>query len=895
MAGDNKSKLLREAERYVLQGKIAHAIAEYLKIIKNDPNDVLTLNTVGDLCLRQGKVADARKYFAHVADHYARNNFLLKAIAVYRKILNADPENLEVNLTLASLYVKQGLTVEARNQFLRVAELHADAGKTRESLECYEKAVELDPMNSAVQLRLADINLAEGNREKAHSYFAGAARAQSKACDFADAVNSFKRAAELNPVNIEVLRGFLEASIQIGNVSAVLEQLKKSLEMAQDNMAIREMLGQAYLTADDPENASKVFQEVLAQDPAHYEDMFRVSKAFLEHGDAEQAACCLDSAVPIMISRRETERGVDAYNRILKSNPQHALTLTRLAALYSATNNLPKYVETLGLVAGYYMSQHSPSEALLYLLKIFQIEPENQKYLAMHHQAFTEAYPDKPYEAPVAQERSDSGADVPEASRGRETSAADSAAASIFVDIDLLQTYGMADKALDRLCALEKDDPWNPEIRRRMLSLYQDIKQHEKAAEQALMLAALELRDNDDVAAQKFLAEARKLAPEMVEPGFDLEAFAQRQGIIIQKGPAKQEPPTERLPGIELDLSGDLSEMFFKDAAESESAEDTDTDQTADSESASDEYTPEAGILVLPGSIDEQLQEVDFYIRLGFHNEARAKLDALSKDHPNNPELPLRYRMLPAQTAKASAAAAGDVDARSSPTVPEIPPPVEGAIVQEMKIDQVVEHVVENSSSEPIVKQPLGSEESLPAMNVLPLEPIAEQSEQGNRAPSPDPQINSMFADLIDEVNSLTDQDIAREDFETHFNLGIAYREMDLLEDAIKEFQDAAKAVDPGMFPKEVIQCCGLLSTCFLDKGMPKSAIRWCQTGLSVTEISSHEAMALRYDMGVAYSATGENEKALECFGFIFRADPSYRDVAQKIDQLRSGPESHGS
>jgi tetratricopeptide (TPR) repeat protein len=150
-----------------------------------------------------------------------------------------------------------------------------------------------------------------------------------------------------------------------------------------------------------------------------------------------------------------------------------------------------------------------------------------------------------------------------------------------------------------------------------------------------------------------------------------------------------------------------------------------------------------------------------------------------------------------------------------------------------------------------------------------------------------------MFADLIDEVNALTDQEIAREDFETHFSLGIAYREMNLIDDAIREFQGAIKALNPSKSPREAIQCCGLLSTCFLDKGMPRSSIRWCQTALSMPDISSHEKTALQYDMAVAHALAGENERALECFSDIFGIDPTYRDVAQRIDDLKAGHVQH--
>ena len=101
MAADNRVKLQREAEKFMLLGKRSQAIGEYLKIIRDYPDDVLTLNTVGDLYLSIGKKADAHACFIKVADNYVRNNFFLKAIAVYKKILRNDPDNIEVNQAMA--------------------------------------------------------------------------------------------------------------------------------------------------------------------------------------------------------------------------------------------------------------------------------------------------------------------------------------------------------------------------------------------------------------------------------------------------------------------------------------------------------------------------------------------------------------------------------------------------------------------------------------------------------------------------------------------------------------------------------------------------------------------------------------------------------------------------
>src|SRR5512145_1366688 len=168
VAADSKAKHLQDAEKHVLHGRVQQAIGEYLKIIKIDPNDVLILNTIGDLYLRQNNIPEANKYFAQVAENYVRNNFFLKAIAVYRKILSADANNLNINTTIAALYAKQGLSIDARNQYLKVSVLLEQAGRSKEALEVYEKIVELDPANIAIHRKLAELHLTAGEETLAH-------------------------------------------------------------------------------------------------------------------------------------------------------------------------------------------------------------------------------------------------------------------------------------------------------------------------------------------------------------------------------------------------------------------------------------------------------------------------------------------------------------------------------------------------------------------------------------------------------------------------------------------------------------------------------------------------------------------------------------------------------
>ena len=92
-------------------------------------------------------------------------------------------------------------------------------------------------------------------------------------------------------------------------------------------------------------------------------------------------------------------------------------------------------------------------------------------------------------------------------------------------------------------------------------------------------------------------------------------------------------------------------------------------------------------------------------------------------------------------------------------------------------------------------------------------------------------QLAEVFQEFRDELGELGEED---EDLETHYNLGIAYREMGLLDEAIGEFQKVAKAVQKGKPFRYAMNCATLLALSFMDKGEPKIASLWYQRALEV-------------------------------------------------------------
>jgi tetratricopeptide (TPR) repeat protein len=151
--------------------------------------------------------------------------------------------------------------------------------------------------------------------------------------------------------------------------------------------------------------------------------------------------------------------------------------------------------------------------------------------------------------------------------------------------------------------------------------------------------------------------------------------------------------------------------------------------------------------------------------------------------------------------------------------------------------------------------------------------------------------IDSGLAELFEEFRVAEEGDDVKEDFETHYNMGTAYKEMDLMDEAIQEFQTSATLVRAGDGTSRFLQCCNMLGHCFIQKGMPEAAVLWFKKGLSSPGHSEDEYQALRYELASAYEQLGDLKHAREFYTEVYGVDVSYREVAEKLSQLRQKQE----
>jgi tetratricopeptide (TPR) repeat protein len=168
------------------------------------------------------------------------------------------------------------------------------------------------------------------------------------------------------------------------------------------------------------------------------------------------------------------------------------------------------------------------------------------------------------------------------------------------------------------------------------------------------------------------------------------------------------------------------------------------------------------------------------------------------------------------------------------------------------------------------------------------VETKAELSLANGNSLSVNPNFEDLFQELGDDVDITGLESSQSADFETHYNLGLAYKEMGLFDDAVEEFQAAAKMTAPGDGSTRYLQCCNLIGHCFLEKGMPELAVKWYQKGLETPGISDEEYQALRFELGTAYEKAGEKEKAIAQFTEVYALNVAYRGVGDKLRSLQT-------
>ena len=738
----DKIKAMRNAERFLAQGKIRAAISEYKRVVESDPKDFATLNMLGDLYAKASDTKEAVNCFNQVAEFYGKQGFAQKAIAIYNKISRLTPESLEISAKLAELYQIKGSVAEARTHYSILADRYQRMGNKAEALSVLNQIAQLDPNNSEIYLKIADLCLQENQSDEAATAFIEAGLRLSVKKQYEAAINSFNKGLDIRPNDLRGLKGIVKTQINLGYTDEAAKTLEKVLENEPYNREVIFLLVDCYLDTNNPGDAERIVIQLVEREPANYPKFLDVFKSYLKENDLCSAARILSMTTEHLLVGGQAAEFAKLINEILARNPEQVDALKLLVRLHGWQRDEAELKESL--------------ERLAEAAKINEAV-EDERY------ALTQLVLMVPHEGSYAQRLQ-----------------------------EINETHGFAQVQLDFQLPTQQSNPEVPEFESFHFS-------DESASSNG----------NSDV----MIVDYSEYIPEGTN------------GNGSSNG-------SKDFQFVDETLSAEIVDYA--------SVTDFNTEErTSEQEASKAELDP-----FEQARLQQELESIEFYISQGYLDLAEQALSLLENDFGKREEIE-KFRDL--LNSSVPAPQSEEVKYEESQQVE----------FQQVEFQQEFQQV-ESAEPEVIQSEP----ESLQEFDIM----DEFRSELGLEEP----------------------EAAGGDDYDTHYHLGIAYKEMGLMEDAIREFQDAFKFVKPNDETRRFLLCCNMLGHCFMEKEMPNLALMWYKRCLETANLNSEERLGITYEVANAYEAGNEFQKAIEYFEGIYAENVDYRDVAERLKFLKA-------
>lgn len=906
-----RDKVFQAAQKLVEKKRYDKAIVEYQKLVAEDPKDVRTLLKIGDLHLKLEQYVEAITTYETVGQFYSQQGFALKAIAVYkqiREIVNKYvPQKLDqfghIAPRLAELYVQAGHTSDALAAYEEVATRLTRAGRDRDVIEIYEKLIGLDAANPTPHLRLAEAYMRLKEADNAITEFGEAATLLLKSGRLVDALKVVERLLQHRP-----------------------------------DVTFARMAAEIYLDRGEPNDAMAALTKLqfcFKENPKDLDTLSLLARAFDRLGQPAKALEVLKESAKVAKEANKPE----AYNALVDVLTERApedeavlrLAAQRMAETPAPTKTSPPETEI------------EVAESDESLLEITATEiPDDLDLEGADSISVTDTGPEPEPES--AELTGDDAAAVTDADTLIPDSATDAAPLSMPVELVqhaprfaapadptvrakqmLAQAEAMRlrkdlDGAINFLQSAIDALPDVKELRDKLYDVLFEAGDEQGVVDEMLLHAQYLAERGDSQGATTVLDEILLVAPGQPEatemlarlgyavtyngdqpggqytdeygnpypadpaaggvdpyygarPGYDYEG--ESAAHAIPRGAEGAYSPGRR--GDPLTTDAPLPSFGMDE----ESTQFMDTPQSSRGMplvppmAAVPDLSGPAYVATKPGpatairkptptplsrtqapfsQLDEDaLEEIDFFARNGMFDEARSMLDEQLRRLPNHPLLLEKKREIESMASRSLADR--ESGTRALPKNAEPPRASEAGFDISASLDALNKLEIEETAT--------GYYEPMAETQPVDVEEMFEQFKAGVQVPA--------------------QAQISESDAATHYDLGVAYKEMGLFTDAIAEFELASR--DPG---RECI-CLSTIGMIYMQVGELDSAIDAFIRGLQVRNKTKEQEYALTYEVANAYDVQGLPEQALMFFQRLAQVNPGYQDPRGSVsDRMRT-------
>ncbi|WP_257310624.1 tetratricopeptide repeat protein [Geothrix fuzhouensis] len=936
----DRIKVKKEADKLLTAGKVDRAIEEFHKLVDDNPKDYSTLNQIGDLYVQIGRSREGVEIHKRLGTAYERDGFHARAAAIFQKVVRNAPEDIDAAQRLADLYRQMNKVTDAVKVHLQVAEHFQKKGLIKRALEEFNKVVDLDPKNLKMKVKLADLYNKEGMKDRAAGIYLEVAESlameqmhgeanqileRAKAMistpqvfltqsrlgviqgDYANAAQHLREGLASNPRDTDLLEALAEIELRSGHPDRALEALTEIAQIPEKSLPLAEKALRNLVNADRAEEGLRLFTPI--------------ARELARRGSGDTVGRSLRAAM-------QNHMGIEAWTLLAEIAHQSGNRADQIHALQSAyglahqghdqalIGHLSGQLRALGAVPdasapppasapqpGFAGTLQSPAaletvhggESELDPVRRLRMEQFTREAEALLRSGSTERAVET-FKKALELDPSDLTLIEAIVAVHRTTGHLTKVQMQYVQSAQALIQLGRKREAAQLLDMAEQLFPGSTRIHRRTMGLPEPGARLPESVAPVSMPAPMPVpmpppppapapAPAPKAALPPPAAAAAPIAlpappPEMEELiGLDLSGFeppppAQVPAPLVQApAPPAQAPAPpvreaipmgEGLPALADPFASAAnrlplpSEPAALDASDLSWMDDTLADLAPEPASFSAptaqlppmptgilspevvEALPPLSAAVEPPAIPEELAsllgDIDFQLDYGSPEEAKAEIDVALKQFPGHPELEARLeRSVSALqklglAAKASALDEGDF-ANSFFDLTDV---LGTALMDEGEDEEMHDatHVVEKIQS-----------------------------------------VDELFSAFREGV----EKQVKGDDYDTHYNLGIAYKEMALIEPAIEEFKIAMGD------PERTLECCSMLSICEQDRGDLDAAVAWLRQGIEAPGFPPEDSIGLRYDLAEIYLQQGQTAQAASEFKAVRDMDPDYRDVAARL------------
>jgi tetratricopeptide (TPR) repeat protein len=712
-----------------------------------------------------------------------------------------------------------------RSKIEALAEKYIKKEKYEEAIFEYQKLLSGDEQDIQVWNIIGDLYIKANQKDRAIGEFKKIASHFEEKGIYTKSIAIYKRITRLAPEDIQSLKKLADLYCERGFLSEARTEYQK--------------LAHRLTKLNKSKEAIKTYQKLLKLDSNDIESRLNLADLFIKEGQLDQAVEELDEAAEFKMRQNAFQEAGKILEKARALKSDHSRTLENLIELFKSEN---KRKDALKLVNEILRKDKENLKALYLLANLCFEDKEFKKA----EEIFTKIVASHPKEVEAR------------VRLGRihiQNSKYDKALEIYEPIVDILVKKQREDKAIGLLGLILTAKKGHIPTLEKLASIYR-----EKGQKKNFEIVARKL--SKEYTAQKMMKEARSLREEFAD------IFPEKADEMPEEKAAREEAeiPKDGLPSGEEKVSADEPEMKEQILEEERSM--TEVLPPVEKEEKEEVQVPDEKREDIVG---ENIKKLDLYVEQGLIRDAKRMLEDLRMDFPD--------------------------DERINEKIMEL-----GAIASQVKEENIAGRVEKAAEREKELfsgNEKLTSAEIFADTDIIPLasqetaerkyydlshqiedeiEAIKHLFYQQTRGDTT--VVEKELSAIVNEFKIKVDKKIGKADLEARYNLGIAYLEQGLIDEAIKEFMMASND------RKWEMECFTNLGECHKRKKDFMEAIKWYEKAAGLVDKNSIQAFALKYEIASLYEAQNDSDRALRLFGEVKDWNPDYGEVTSRIKNI---------